>query len=351
METRANFALIGAFTLAVIAAAFGFVFWFSGPSKATRRAPLDIVFNGSVAGLVRGGGVTFNGLRVGEVKFIELNPANPSEVIAHVDVERLTPLKTDTRARLEYQGLTGVAVVALTGGAPDAPALAPPAGASAPLIHAENSQFQDLMVMAQRIGDKVTALSDRATKLLDDNSQSLSTTIKNVEKFSAALGENPEGLKELMAAVGDLGRAAKPMIANIQELAKDADAVVKAVNPGQVKTIVSNVESASGKLTTTLGSLSGFLDGNKGQGGSMFSDVSDAARSIKRVADNLDVRMKEISANIARFSNTGLKQYEALAVDGRKTLGDISRAVRSLESDPSQVIFGAKKKLPEYNGQ
>ena len=64
METRANFALIGAFTLAVIAAAFGFVFWFSGPSKAARRVPYDIIFTGSVSGLSRGGGVTFNGLRL-----------------------------------------------------------------------------------------------------------------------------------------------------------------------------------------------------------------------------------------------------------------------------------------------
>ncbi|MFL5222193.1 MAG: MlaD family protein, partial [Microvirga sp.] len=64
METRANYALIGAFTLAVIVAAFGFVYWFSGGDKAQRRQPVRIVFSGAVSGLSKGSFVTFNGLRV-----------------------------------------------------------------------------------------------------------------------------------------------------------------------------------------------------------------------------------------------------------------------------------------------
>lgn len=350
METRANFALIGAFTLAVIAAAFGFVFWFSGPSKAARRVPYDIIFTGSVSGLSRGGGVTFNGLRVGDVKDLELNPANPSEVIARVEIDRRTPVKTDTRARLEYQGLTGVASVALFGGSADAAPLTALENQSVPTVRGDPSQFQDLIETAQRIATQLGDFTSRASKLIDENADAIASTIKNAQKFSAALGENSDGLKDLMASLGDLGRASKPLVASLQELSKDADNVVKAIDPQKVKSIVADVQKAAAKLDSTLGGLDSFLGSSKGQVGPTFADVGEAARSIRRLADNLDVRLKEIAGNIARFSGSGLRQYEALAVDGRKTLNEINRAVRQLEKDPSQIIFGGKPKLPEYNG-
>ena len=121
METRANYALIGAFTLAVIVAAFGFVFWFSGGDKSQRRQPVRVVFSGSVSGLSKGSFVLFNGLRVGEVTDVGFVPDDPRRVVARIEVDRTTPIRTDTRARLEVQMLSGVAQIALVGGEPGAP--------------------------------------------------------------------------------------------------------------------------------------------------------------------------------------------------------------------------------------
>ena len=78
METRANYALIGLFTLAVIAAAFGFVYWFSGGDRGQARQSVRIVFSGSVSGLSKGSVVLFNGIRVGEVTDISLLPEDPA---------------------------------------------------------------------------------------------------------------------------------------------------------------------------------------------------------------------------------------------------------------------------------
>src|SRR3954469_9921169 len=105
METRANYALIGLFTIAVIAAAFGFVFWFSGSDTGQRRQPLRIVFSGSVSGLSKGSAVLFHGIRVGEVTETRLQPDDPRRVLAIIEVDRSTPVRTDTRARLEFSGL------------------------------------------------------------------------------------------------------------------------------------------------------------------------------------------------------------------------------------------------------
>src|SRR5919199_2436763 len=119
METRANYVVIGLFTLAVLAGAFGFVYWLARYGEGGRRQTYDIVFMGSVAGLNRGAAVLFNGIRVGEVDNLTLDPRDPQRVNARVRVDSETPVKSDTRAQLEFQGLTGVAYVALVGGSPD----------------------------------------------------------------------------------------------------------------------------------------------------------------------------------------------------------------------------------------
>jgi phospholipid/cholesterol/gamma-HCH transport system substrate-binding protein len=272
METRANYALIGVFTLAVIAAAFGFVLWFSGSEKPGGRTTYKIIFTGSISGLSEGGFVLFNGMRVGTVTKIDLLPQDPSRVYALIEVDSKAPVRADTKARLEYTGFTGVASIALTGGALDAPPL--PATQGPAIIVADRSDYQDLVETARRVAAQASDLLTKTNHLIDDNSASITATMKNAEKFSDALAANSDGLKDFAAA----------------------------------------------------------------------------AKAVKKAADDLDSRMKEIAANINRFSGSGLRQYEALAVDGRKTLEQINQAVRSIESNPQQFLFGKSPRIPEYSG-
>ena len=104
METRANFVLIGSFTLAVIAAAFGFVLWFQSLHTTKARSPLRVVFEGPATGLRNGGSVNFNGIRVGEVISVKLD--NPRRVVALAMVENNAPIRKDTLVGLKFQGLT-----------------------------------------------------------------------------------------------------------------------------------------------------------------------------------------------------------------------------------------------------
>lgn len=304
METRANYAIIGAFTLAVIFAAFGFVFWFSGPSKTAARKGFDVVFTGSVAGLTKGGAVTFNGLRVGDVTHLNLDPDNPSQVISHIEIDKRMPVKQDTRARLEFSGLTGVASLALSGGSAASPQLEAGENQSYPVIHADPSQFQNLLESAQRIGEKLGNLSDKANKLIDDNQEAINRTVANIQSMTGSLADKYDGIG--------------PLLLSLNHAAAKLDNVMASMGPDAGKTI---------------------------------ADIGEAARSVRKLADDVDSRMKEIMANVTRFTGSGLRQYEALAADGRRTLDDISRAVRSLEKNPSQIIFGAKPALPEYKAR
>jgi phospholipid/cholesterol/gamma-HCH transport system substrate-binding protein len=355
METRANYALIGMFTLAVIASAFGFVMWFSGGDKPGGRHTYKVVFIGSVSGLIRGAPVLFNGVRVGDVTVIDLEPHDPSHVFALIDVDGRVPIRADTKARLEATGLTGVASVALTGGATDAPPLpAGPKGGPAVIV-ADRSDFQDLLETARRIAGQASDFLEKSNRLLDSNSASIGASIKNVEAFSDALAANSDGLKDFMGAIADVGRTIKPLTAKLEILATDADNVVKAIDPKDVKTIVAEFAAMSTKLNAAadkvdgvLTNLNGFLATGDSKG--VFAEIAATARSVRKLADDFDVRLKEIAANLTRFTGSGLRQYEALAVDGRKTLEQINQAIRSIENNPQQFIFGKKQQIPEYSG-
>ena len=123
METRANYVLIGLFTLAVVLGVFGFVYWFQNIGGTGERAYYSVVFDGSVSGLRTGATVLFNGIRVGEVTGLKLDPKRPKQVIAVISIDKSVAVRKDTEVGLEFQGLTGIASVSLKGGSPAEPVL------------------------------------------------------------------------------------------------------------------------------------------------------------------------------------------------------------------------------------
>ncbi|HEY8579457.1 MAG TPA: MlaD family protein [Beijerinckiaceae bacterium] len=354
METRANYALIGVFTLAVLAAAFMFVFWFSRSTQAG-TSPIRIVFSSSVSGLSRGSQVLFNGVRVGEVTEIELAPNDPNRVYALIEVSNRAPVRQDTRARLEYQGLTGVASIALAGGTPEKGPLVGQRG-EPPLIEADRSDYQNILETLQRLAGRAETVLERADKLFAENSESIGRTVRNVESFSQALGDNADGVKTFMTAITEVGQSVKPLVASLEQLSKNVDERVTAIDPERVKSIVANADSlakqlnvSAGKFDKLMSSLDGFLGSGDTKG--VMAEISDAARSFRKLSDNLDARTKEIAAGVSRFTSSGLRQYEALAADGRRTLNEVNRTLRSLESNPQQLLFGRRPAAPEYSGR
>jgi phospholipid/cholesterol/gamma-HCH transport system substrate-binding protein len=441
METRANYALIGLFTLAVIAAGFGFVYWFSGGDRGQTRQAVRIVFSGSVSGLSKGSTVSFNGLRVGEVTDISLLPEDPRRVVAIAQVDNGTPIRTDTRARLEYQGLTGVATIALSGGEPNSPQLVAGPGQPLPTIFADRSDFQDLIETARNIARRADDVLERVGRVISDNEGSINHTVQNVERFSQALGENAEGIDRFLAQIGQAAEKVGPLAEKLETLAANLDEVIRSVDRQRVARIVENVDNftqglsdsrkdindalrdaaslvarlndAAPKLDSTLDEINKlakavdpvkvgrtvdnvdvftqtlsrrspdvdkaiqearsiteklnksadridvvlagaekFLGSASGEEGkSAFETIKEAANSVRALADNLNERTAGILSGVGRFTDSGLREYEALAVEGRKAINDISRAVRSIERNPQQFIFGGRPGLPEYNGR
>src|SRR6202166_5038305 len=117
METRAPFVVVGAFVLAAIAAVFGFVYWLHNTGGLGPRAAYHVQVEGSAPRVLVGAAVLVNGMRVGEVTDLGLAPDNPRRVNAAISVASTTPVRSDTKVGLEFQGLTGVPAIALEGGA------------------------------------------------------------------------------------------------------------------------------------------------------------------------------------------------------------------------------------------
>jgi phospholipid/cholesterol/gamma-HCH transport system substrate-binding protein len=436
--------LIGLFTLAVIAAAFGFVYWFSGGERGQARQSIRIVFSGSVSGLSQGSSVSFNGLRVGEVTEISLLPEDPRRVVGIVQVDARTPVRSDTRARLEYQGLTGVANIGLSGGEPSAPPLVAGPGQPMPTIFADRSDFQDLIETARNIARRADDVLERVGRVVTDNEGAISRTIQNVERFSQALGENAEGIDRFLAQIGQAAEKVGPLAEKLETLATNVDEVVRSVDRQRVARIVENVDNftaalgenrqvvsdalkdaaslidrlnetapkldsavaeiaevtkaidpakigrtvdnvdtftqtlsrrspdidkaiqearsiteklnrSADKIDAVLAGAEKFLGSASGEAGKgAFDEIRSAAVAVRDLANDLNSRTEGIQGilgGVNRFTESGLREYEALAVEGRRTLGDISRAVRSIERNPQQFLFGGRSNLPEYSGR
>jgi phospholipid/cholesterol/gamma-HCH transport system substrate-binding protein len=183
MEIRAPYILIGAFVLAVIAAGFGFVYWLHNAGSLTQRTTYRIHFENTVSGLLTGAAVLFNGIRVGEVTALELDANDPNRVTATIAVAANTPVRADTKVGLDFQGLTGVPVVALQGG-------------SKPL---SATPGQPATLTADPLaGQSMTTAARDALRRLDliltDNADDLRDTIANLKTFSAALARNSDKL-------------------------------------------------------------------------------------------------------------------------------------------------------------
>lgn len=315
METRANNILVGFFVLALMLTGFLIVYWISRVDNTGGTKQYQVVFTGTITGLARGSTVLFNGIRVGEVTRVDLVPEDPSRASAIITVDRITPVKPDTRSQLEYIGLTGIAAIQLSGGTAGSPNIEELWKEGTPILYAERSQFQDLVEAGRKLASRADSVLEKMERLVGDIEASVRQTILNLEKFASVLGNNSKSVDVLLSEAATLGGKLNTLADRLNSLLGDAGAL------------------AGGKETSGL-----------------FAELTAAARAVRLLAERLDKRTAEISAGVQKFSGQGLREYEALAADGRRTLTDLNRLLRRLEKDPSQVIFGGNDAsgIPEY---
>src|SRR6202051_1358469 len=198
METRAPFVVAGAFVLVAIAAVFGFVYWLHNTGGLGPRATYHVQFDGSVPGLMIGAAVLFNGIRVGEVTDLSLASDSPRRVNATISVSSTTPVRSDTKVGLEFQGLTGVPVIALEGG-----------------MLLANSGEVPTLIAEPGAGQGMTQTARDALRRVDsvwaENAEPLKNTIANLQVFSEGLARNTGKLDGIVAGLEKMTGGGTPV--------------------------------------------------------------------------------------------------------------------------------------------
>jgi phospholipid/cholesterol/gamma-HCH transport system substrate-binding protein len=291
METRAHHILIGAFTLVVFLAALGFVLWLSKYGADRQNAYYDVIFNESVTGLSRGGMVQYNGITVGEVMRLSLDPRDPRKVVARVRLGARTPVKVDTTAVLAYTGVTGVAFIQLSGGTPKSAPLEKQPDQEFPTIVAQESAFSKLLASGD---DIVTSANDalvRAGRMLSEkNIEKVSSVLANLEQLTGTLAEQRE----------DLGHA-------LGQLAAATD---------QLRSTLVTLDRMAGNADTLL----------RDDAPALVASMRQSLQNIERLADNAANLVADNRAAVDAFSRNGLRQVGPALDDLRTTLRSLERA-------------------------
>jgi len=240
METRANYVLIGSFTLAVIAAAIGFVLWFQSLHTTKARGPLRVIFEGPAAGLRNGGSVNFNGIRVGEVISVKLD--NPRRVVALAMIENSAPIRKDTLVGLEFQGLTGVAAIALKGGQEAAPPV-PLDEDGVPVLTADPTRLQD-------VTEAIRGTLQNINRVVADNQEAVRNSLKNLEVFTQSLARNSERVDNVMARVDGVMGKADSLMLGLNSLAGGKDGGELMLTVKSIRELAEDFDKRSGVLMT-----------------------------------------------------------------------------------------------------
>jgi phospholipid/cholesterol/gamma-HCH transport system substrate-binding protein len=275
METKAHHMLIGVFALAVILSGFFFAAWLSQFKLAREVRTYDIVFKGAVSGLSIAGDVRYNGIKVGEVKEMHLLPSDPNKVLVRIDVDATAPVTQDTVATVEFQGLTGVSYVLLSGGGPKSKALEKKEGEPYPVIASQRSSLQDLFSGAPQMIAKANEALERVNELLsDENRGKVDAILTNTESFTGSLSHSGKDIASLVANLNEASININKFTAKLDKVTTSSDALVT-----EATATVESIHRVSEGLEAAV---------VQSDMGSLVSETRTLVRSLDRLAARLE---------------------------------------------------------------
>lgn len=365
METRANYVIVGIFTLAAILAAFAFVYWTAAIGERGETAMLRVRIPGSASGLGRGSFVLFNGVRVGDVRRVYIDLANPTAAIAEAEIGRTTPITKSTQADIGLATLTGQANIELRGADLKEVNLLDQAEAEGRVaeIVANPSAVTNLLQTAQNIFTRADTVLTQLEGFTRDVRGPLTQTVNNVQTFSDALAKNSDGIDKFLASVSSLSDELRGVSGKLDGTLKAAEGLLNAVDKDQIKSIVANVDTVTKNLKetskqfdtvvrnvdTALGSINDFAQRTQGTlakvdgvlDGIDPAQVRTALANIQKASENAN----EAAADIAKVTN----KFANRADDIDQTIKDAQQLAERL-NDASVRVDGILAKVDTLLG-
>ena len=298
METRANYVLIGGFTLLASIFLLLFALWAAKFSSDRNWREYQVVFTEAVTGLTEGGSVQYNGISVGTVDKLSLAPDDARKVIALLKLKADAPIKVDTRAKLSQQGITGVPVILLSGGSPGAALLEPNDNGDIPIIRTEPSALQNIADTANRLVERLDVVLSEA------NVEHISATLENLDRISATLADRDQGMEALLVSARDAAR-------NLDTTLQTTNGTMQRLDQNlvqQLPEVIARLESTLARLDSAAGNAAAILGENR--------------------------------AAIHSFANDGLGQLGPTLVELRGLIGDLRQISDRISGSPPRFLLG-----------
>jgi len=320
METKANYVAVGIFTVALLLAMFGFVYWTAGVGGNSDLATLRIKIPGSASGLGRGSAVLFNGVKVGDVTRIYIDVNDPTVALAETTIDRATPITQSTQADVGIAGLTGQASIELKGGRAGEPSLldlAEEVGEIAE-ITANPSALGNILQLTQNFLTRADGVLTSVETFVDEVRVPLTGTVTSAQKFADALGKNADAIDSFLASVGDLSKTFSSVSGKLDSTLTAVEKLLTSVDEKKIDTIVSNVEAVTGNLKGASDNIETVVNG-----------VDEAVKSISTLSQNATGTVGKIDQILdgvdAKSIQTTMANIQAASETAKKVADDVNK--------------------------
>jgi phospholipid/cholesterol/gamma-HCH transport system substrate-binding protein len=311
METRSNYVMVGAVTVALLVGVLLFIVWLAGLSNKQTKC-YDIYFAQAVGGLNKGSNVTFSGVPVGQIQKISLLPSRPEFVWVRIEVDEQTPVLQGTSAQIKGVGFTGVSEIQLDGAARGSPPITQIGPQGCPVLPATSGGLGALLNSAPELIDRIQRLTERLTELLSDKNQNaIADILENIDETTKVIRERAPEMGDTIREIRLASHNAAIAATNIAALSDNTNRLVSE------------------------------------QGRPAMENLNKAIISARQAADNLDAIISDARPGVQNFSKSTLPEANKLVHDLRQlsqSLQDVSNRVNQ------QGIGGAlgPDKLPDY---
>jgi phospholipid/cholesterol/gamma-HCH transport system substrate-binding protein len=306
MEARANYVAVGAFVLVVLAGIVGATLWLARVEFKTDFTVYQTHVAGSVSGLDIGAPVRLNGIEVGRVTEMHLDPKDPRLVTLVMQIQGAIKLHADAVASLETQGFTGISYLEISGGTLASPPLTAAPGEPYPTIASRRSPLDQLFANAPEVLEHLLVIANRVEAVLDDkNRAAIAKTLSNLQDTTDVVDRRNKDIDRLISDSGE----------TMHNLAT-ASAVLD--------TLVANLEHTSGKADRLVASAD-----------TTFNRAS-------KLADDLDTVVRSSSPGLQRLTNTDSARLDQLLVAANRLTDSLTRLSQGLERNPQKILFGSR---------
>ena len=289
METKANYVLIGAFTIIISLFLLLFALWAAKYSSEKTWQEYLVIFNEPVTGLTEGSSVQYNGISVGTVDKLSLAPDDPRRVRALLRVQANAPVKTDTRAKMSMTGITGSPIIQLTGGNPGSPRLVDVDQREIPLIQTEPSALQNIADTANRLVARLDQV------LSEENVERVANTLENIESLTGSIADQREDLRALIVNARQSSEQLEMTLTRANGVVEDVDRELVQKLPGLVAKLdhtLSELDSAAsganGIVNENRAAINSFANDGLAQLGPTLGELRTLVRDLRRISDRLD---------------------------------------------------------------